>query len=104
MKAAGIREFKAQLSRFLREVQTGETLLITDRGRVVAEVRPPGAATAALGPEELRFQRAVESGLIRPARTSPEAFNKRWAHFRGLGLPEGTAQALLDAERAEEGC
>ena len=33
MKAVGIRELKAYLSRFLREVASGEVVLVTDRGR-----------------------------------------------------------------------
>ncbi|MHC4236478.1 MAG: type II toxin-antitoxin system Phd/YefM family antitoxin, partial [Planctomycetota bacterium] len=45
MKAVGVRELKAHLSRYLREVQAGEVILVTDRGRVVAELRVPGPAT-----------------------------------------------------------
>ena len=44
MKAIGVRELKARLSRYLREVQAGEVILVTDRGRVVAELRAPGPA------------------------------------------------------------
>lgn len=36
MKVAGVRELKAHLSLYLREVQAGETVLMTDRGRVGA--------------------------------------------------------------------
>lgn len=66
MKTAGIRELKARLSEYLREVQGGETVLVTDRGRVVAELRSPSPGNLA-GTFESRLQRAVESGLIRPA-------------------------------------
>ena len=48
MRTIGIRELKAQLSRTLREVRDGDVFLVTDRGRVVAELRQPmspGAAT-----------------------------------------------------------
>jgi antitoxin (DNA-binding transcriptional repressor) of toxin-antitoxin stability system len=42
MKTVGIRELKNKLSEHLRDVQRGETLLVTDRGNVIAEVAPPG--------------------------------------------------------------
>ena len=42
MRAVGIRELKNLLSEYLRQVQNGERVLVTDRGRVIAELRPPG--------------------------------------------------------------
>lgn len=39
MLAIGIRELKTQLSQYIRIVQNGEILLITDRNKVVAELR-----------------------------------------------------------------
>ena len=42
MKAVGIRELKARLSQYIREVRRGEVVLVTDRGEVVAELRQPG--------------------------------------------------------------
>jgi len=37
---------KDRLSEHLRRVKAGDTLLITDRGEVVAELSPPGHAAA----------------------------------------------------------
>jgi prevent-host-death family protein len=42
MKSVGIRELKTRLSEYLRRVRSGETVLITDRGKVAAELLPPG--------------------------------------------------------------
>jgi len=42
MKTVGIRELKNNLSRYVRLVKTGETVLVTDRDTVVAELRPYG--------------------------------------------------------------
>ncbi len=42
MKTVGIRELKNRLSEYLREVRAGESVLVTDRGEVVAEFSPPG--------------------------------------------------------------
>jgi antitoxin (DNA-binding transcriptional repressor) of toxin-antitoxin stability system len=46
MKTVGIRELKNRLSEYLREVRSGESLLVTDRGEVVAEFSPPGRGLA----------------------------------------------------------
>lgn len=37
----GIRELKNSLSQYVRRVRGGEEVLVTDRGVVVAELRPP---------------------------------------------------------------
>jgi antitoxin (DNA-binding transcriptional repressor) of toxin-antitoxin stability system len=42
MKAVEIRELKIRLSEYLRLVRSGEEILVTDRGVVVAELRRPG--------------------------------------------------------------
>lgn len=41
MRTAGIRELKNELSKYLRLVHRGETVLVTDRGIVVALLGPP---------------------------------------------------------------
>ncbi len=40
MRAVGIRELKDRLSEYLRRVRAGEEVLVTDRGQVIAELRP----------------------------------------------------------------
>ncbi len=41
MRTVGIKTLKNRLSEYLRLVAAGETILVTDRDRVVAELRPP---------------------------------------------------------------
>ena len=41
MKAVGLKVLKNRLSEYVRLVAGGETVLITDRDRVVAELVPP---------------------------------------------------------------
>jgi antitoxin (DNA-binding transcriptional repressor) of toxin-antitoxin stability system len=98
MKTAGVRELKAHLSGYLRDVAHGDVVLVTDRGRVVAELRPPGAADRSTGPGELRHRQLVERGLLRPA-AAPGSVD--WAASPRVRLKQGSSQALLDAERAE---
>jgi antitoxin (DNA-binding transcriptional repressor) of toxin-antitoxin stability system len=98
MKTAGVRELKAHLSGYLRDVERGDVVLVTDRGRVVAELRPPGAAEQALSPADLRYRKLVADGLLRPAAAPGSA---RWPSRTAPRLKKGTSQELLDAERGE---
>ena len=41
MKAVGVKILKNQLSRYLKEVQAGEVIWVTDRDRVIAEIHKP---------------------------------------------------------------
>jgi prevent-host-death family protein len=42
MKSVGLRDLKNRLSEYVREVRSGEGLLVTNRGEVVAELIPAG--------------------------------------------------------------
>jgi prevent-host-death family protein len=59
MRVIGIRELRQQASRYLRDVERGETLEVTDRGRPIARVVPIPSAT---GLEQLAV-----SGRLTPA-------------------------------------
>jgi antitoxin (DNA-binding transcriptional repressor) of toxin-antitoxin stability system len=41
MRTVGLKVLKNRLSEYIRIVTGGETVLVTDRDRVVAELRPP---------------------------------------------------------------
>jgi len=41
MRTVGLKVLKNRLSEYIRLVSSGETVLVTDRDRVVAELRPP---------------------------------------------------------------
>ena len=97
MRAIGVRELKANLSRILRDVQAGEHVLVTDRGRVVAELRRPGVEGASQSPGARALYEMAATGHLRvaeprvgdPYRASP------------VRSPRGTARAILDEERGE---
>jgi prevent-host-death family protein len=40
VKTVGARELKTRLGSYLRQVEQGATILVTERGRPVAELRP----------------------------------------------------------------
>lgn len=95
MKQVGIRELKARLSEFVREAGRGEFIEVTDRGKVVAELRPPGTSSVE-AIADLRFRQMVREGRIIPASRPPRAglFQPVKAPF-----PPGTAAELLDLTR-----
>jgi len=98
VKTVGVRDLKIHLSAHLRDVARGDVILVTDRGRVVAEVRPPGGVEKSLSPEDLARHRLVARGLLVPAST-PGAL--AWSAPLPRLLRSGTAQELLDAGRED---
>jgi prevent-host-death family protein len=53
VKTVGVRELKNKLSQYLRLVRSGDSVLVTDRGEVVAEITTPGISTDASVPPGL---------------------------------------------------
>ena len=96
MKTIGVRELKSQLSRVLREVQGGDTVLVTDRGRVVAELRTPDGSTFVESRTDRVLARLAGAGVLRLAESSRMPY--RASPVRAA---DGTARELLDAERDE---
>jgi antitoxin (DNA-binding transcriptional repressor) of toxin-antitoxin stability system len=65
MRAVGIKVLKNKLSEYVRLAASGETVLVTDRDRVVAELSPPRIGRApALG--DAMLAEAVRKGWITP--------------------------------------
>lgn len=66
MRAVGLKVLKNRLSEYVRLAAAGETILISDRERVVAELVPPQAGRSDSLPDALLAQ-AVRDGLVAPA-------------------------------------
>lgn len=60
----GVRELRQNLSVYLERVKKGQALLVTEHGRVVAQLAPPAA-------ESDPVARLIASGAIRPRKLSP---------------------------------
>ena len=98
MRTVGIRTLKAELSRVLRDVQDGERYLVTDRGRVVAELRAPtDVAERALSPADQAALRMAAAGELRLA----ERPRVRYSAPHGVSFPDGTGQEWLDWTRGD---
>ncbi len=66
MRAVGLKVLKNKLSEYVRLAASGETVLVTDRDRVVAELVPPQGGRSALVADALLAD-AVRNGWITPA-------------------------------------
>ena len=82
VETIGVRELQQHASAALRRVERGETIGVTDRGRLVAILAPPSSATGAGA--------LMASGRVQPATRSADA------------LPEPVAAARTSAEVLDE--
>jgi prevent-host-death family protein len=100
MRAAGVREIKNRLSEYLRLVAEGETVLVTDRGRVVAQLAPPPVHAPPALSENDALRRLAAAGKIRlPERQVPSP-----GEGPVEGVPEGIdLPGILEDVRASGG-
>jgi prevent-host-death family protein len=86
-RTVGVAELRQNLSRYLRRVEKGERLLVTDRNRPVAELGPPPTIGAALDRliAEGRIARPVRRGLPAPIAMDgdPHALSRALDEIRG---------------------
>jgi antitoxin (DNA-binding transcriptional repressor) of toxin-antitoxin stability system len=72
MRAVGIKLLKNKLSDYVRLAASGETVLVTDRDRVVAELTPPRPGRSPLLTDALLAD-AVRNGWLTAPTMVPEA-------------------------------
>jgi antitoxin (DNA-binding transcriptional repressor) of toxin-antitoxin stability system len=70
MRAVGVKILKNKLSEYIRLAAQGETVLVTDRDRVVAELGPPTPGRSPLLSDALLAE-AVRQGWITPPTLPP---------------------------------
>jgi antitoxin (DNA-binding transcriptional repressor) of toxin-antitoxin stability system len=93
MRKVGVRELKNRLSEYLRHARAGETVLVTDRGEVVAELAPPGrSADPSLPPGITDLARR---GLLTLGSRSAARVYPRLSRV----LRHSTSAELLEQER-----
>lgn len=85
--SVGVAELRRNLSRYLRRVERGERLLVTDRNRPVAELGPPATSGAALDRliAEGRVSRPPRRGIPEPLQLDgdPYALSRALDEIRG---------------------
>jgi antitoxin (DNA-binding transcriptional repressor) of toxin-antitoxin stability system len=92
MKAIGIKRLKAQLSEIVRMVKAGETILVTERDEIVAELRPARRHLAAPTEVEEILDELADAGEVSRAGLP----KKGWRPPALNGLPAGTVLRILD--------
>ncbi len=87
-ETVGVAQLRQNLSKYLRRIEAGERLVVTDRNRPVAELGPPPSTGPAL-------DRLIAQGRVsRPQRASlPEPLD--------LGIEPGSLSRALEEVRGE---
>lgn len=96
LKTVGVKELKNKLSAYLREVRRGTKVLVSDRNRVVAELREPTTGYAVDDPMDPKLAEWIEAGIV-----TPPSVRKSRLPVSPVKLAEGTAARLLDEDRGE---
>jgi antitoxin (DNA-binding transcriptional repressor) of toxin-antitoxin stability system len=65
MRSVGLKVLKNKLSEYVRLAAGGETVLVTDRDRVVAEIVPPQGGRSPMVADAILAE-AVREGLVVP--------------------------------------
>jgi antitoxin (DNA-binding transcriptional repressor) of toxin-antitoxin stability system len=71
VRAVGLKVLKNKLSEYVRLAAGGETVLVTDRDRVVAELTPPREGRSSFAADAMLAD-AVREGWLTPPQLVPE--------------------------------
>lgn len=89
--SVGIRDAKIHLSRYLKLVQQGEEIVITDHGRPIGKIVPIASRELAL---EDRVERLEEQGVL-----APLAGKRLRIVPPPIPVPKDAAQKMLQEDR-----
>jgi antitoxin (DNA-binding transcriptional repressor) of toxin-antitoxin stability system len=70
MRTVGLKVLKNKLSEYVRLAASGETILVTDRDEVVAQLMPPPETSQRLTAEE-KWAELIRKGIVTPATAPP---------------------------------
>jgi prevent-host-death family protein len=95
MRTVGLKVLKNKLSEYVRAAAAGETVIITDRGRPIAEIVRPQAKSESV------IERGIREGWIRPAVRGPD-WPPKATPIEGYTLEQLLAD--LDEDRKDPWC
>ena len=98
MKAVGIKVLKAKLSQYVRLVKSGETVLVTERNEVVAELCPPRHEMPRPSTLAGELEALAEEGKVTLAAESIRAWK---GVSSNLSFAEISSGQILDELRKE---
>ena len=79
----GLREANQQFSKAIKAVRAGKEVVLTDRGRPIAVIKPIRAGNA----QEAALQAMADEGLITPAARKGPMPAPRWRPVHVKGKP-----------------
>lgn len=85
----GIRELRQHASRYLAQVKAGETIEVTERGKLVAVLVPPSPSVTA------------RDSLISSGRLAPASAPFQLPDRRHIAVAEPTASEVLSSLRQD---
>lgn len=91
MRSIGVRELRQQASRYLREVERGDSIEVTDRGRPVARLVPV--------PRSSHAEALLLTGQLAPATRDVLDLGKPLEPRAGVPLPSAELAAMREDER-----
>lgn len=94
MEKVSISRLKDQLSAYLKKVEAGQTVVVTDRNKPVAQLAP----IARRETEDERIAHLVSLGILRPAK-GPRLDMKEFLKRRPIIENAGVLEALLEERR-----
>ncbi len=100
MREVGLKTLKNKLSEFIRAAAAGETIVVTDRGRPIAEITPPRPVPDRYKDHPV-LARGIREGWIRPAVRGPD-WPPKPVPIEGYTLEQLLAD--LDEDRKDPWC
>ena len=73
MRSVGLKVLKNKLSEYVRLAAGGETVLVTDRDRVVAEIVPPQGGRSPMVADAILAEAVREGWVVPPALVATTA-------------------------------
>lgn len=98
MKSVGIRQLKSKLSEYVRLAREGETILVSHRDEVVAELGPVRRQPGAPKSLEAKLERLADRGLLTRSGESKKGWSWKPAT---VGLEPDVATEILDDLRSD---
>jgi prevent-host-death family protein len=84
VKSVGLREINQHLSRYVKAVKAGEEVMITERGKPVAIIKPVAPTTDL----EAKIRRLEAEGLLIPPRLEGSPQSHPVVPLSGQGLAQ----------------
>lgn len=91
MKSIGVRELRQQASRYLRQVERGDAIEVTDHGRPVARLVPI--------PRSSRVETLLATGQLSPSAGDPLELGAPLEPQPGVPLPSVELASMREDER-----